>query len=59
MIIAEVDVLIHGHTHRPDTHTFNIGSQASTRIVLGDWYTQGSVLTVTSDGFTLTNQPFI
>ena len=59
MKIAEVDVLIHGHTHRPDTHTFNIGAQASTRIVLGDWYTQGSVLTVTSDGFTLTNQPFI
>jgi len=56
---AEVDVLIHGHTHRPDTHTFNIGAQAATRIVLGDWYTQGSVLTVTSTGFTLTNQPFI
>jgi len=64
MTQAKVDLLIHGHTHRPDTHTFNIKSQSATRqsatrIVLGDWYTQGSVLTVTPQGFTLANQPFI
>lgn len=32
--------LIHGHTHRPATHSLACG----TRIVLGDWYEQGSVL---------------
>ncbi|TOO92659.1 UDP-2,3-diacylglucosamine hydrolase, partial [Vibrio parahaemolyticus] len=30
----------------------------NTRIVLGDWYTQGSVLQVNSDGFELQNRPF-
>ena len=32
-----IDLLIHGHTHRPNTHQTNIG----TRIVLGDWHKTG------------------
>ncbi|MGA7802826.1 MAG: UDP-2,3-diacylglucosamine diphosphatase [Gammaproteobacteria bacterium] len=36
--------LIHGHTHRPATHEFDLDGAAATRIVLGDWYEQGSVL---------------
>jgi UDP-2,3-diacylglucosamine hydrolase len=59
MQLARVDLLIHGHTHRPDIHQLEINSVPATRIVLGDWYTQGSVLTVTPHGFELTNQPFI
>ena len=36
--------LIHGHTHRPAIHRLDaIGADAQ-RIVLGDWYEQGSVL---------------
>jgi len=38
--------MIHGHTHRPDIHNLIIGDHLSQRIVLGDWYTQGSVLRV-------------
>ena len=45
--------LIHGHTHRPAIHSLNIGGHSAQRIVLGDWYTQGSVLRVSSDGFEL------
>jgi UDP-2,3-diacylglucosamine hydrolase len=37
--------LIHGHTHRPATHRFEIDGQATERVVLGDWYEQSSVLT--------------
>lgn len=37
--------LIHGHTHRPKVHAERNG----TRIVLGDWYEQGSVLRVDGD----------
>ena len=37
--------LIHGHTHRPKVHAERNG----TRIVLGDWYEQGSVLRVDED----------
>ena len=35
--------MIHGHTHRPAVHDEGDGK---TRIVLGDWYEQGSVLRV-------------
>ena len=41
--------MIHGHTHRPATHEFEINGKAVQRIVLGDWYTQGSVLRVHPD----------
>ena len=37
--------LIHGHTHRPATHQFELDGQAAERVVLGDWYEQSSVLT--------------
>ena len=39
-----VDVLLHGHTHRPAVHTVDLGGRKAQRIVLGDWYTQGSVV---------------
>ena len=40
----DVLMMIHGHTHRPATHGLEINGQNAQRIVLGDWYTQGSVL---------------
>ena len=42
--------MIHGHTHRPAIHDEGEGN---TRIVLGDWYEQGSVLRVDGGGFDL------
>ena len=45
-----VQTLIHGHTHRPAIHTLRVGEHDCRRIVLGDWYTQGSVLRVDADG---------
>ncbi len=48
-----VSRLIHGHTHRPDIHQFYNNDVASQRIVLGDWYSQGSVLRVDADGVLL------
>lgn len=53
-----VNLMIHGHTHRPNTHFFDANGAKNMRIVLGDWYTQGSVLQVNSDGFELQNRPF-
>ncbi|CAH0526401.1 UDP-2,3-diacylglucosamine hydrolase [Vibrio hippocampi] len=44
MIQADVTLLIHGHTHRPDIHEFQANGRDMQRIVLGDWYHQGSVL---------------
>ena len=48
-----VHKLIHGHTHRPATHELDINEQAARRIVLGDWYTQGSVLRVQENQYDL------
>jgi UDP-2,3-diacylglucosamine hydrolase len=46
---AGVTRLIHGHTHRPAVHEFALDGKAAERIVLGDWYEQGSVLRVDGD----------
>lgn len=42
--------MIHGHTHRPARHRIEDGDLAAERIVLADWYTEGSYLEVTPDG---------
>ena len=46
-----IDTLIHGHTHRPAVHE-HAGAR---RIVLGDWYEQGSVLRIDAQGAELTS----
>ena len=48
-----VDVMIHGHTHRPAIHERTLAGRDRRRVVLGDWHEQGSVLRVDSDGFRL------
>jgi UDP-2,3-diacylglucosamine hydrolase len=48
-----VQRLIHGHTHRPKEHVFNLDGQPARRMVLGDWYEQGSVLQVNAQGWQL------
>ncbi|HEY0178765.1 MAG TPA: UDP-2,3-diacylglucosamine diphosphatase [Dokdonella sp.] len=40
----DVRRLIHGHTHRPAVHRFELDGRPAERIVLGDWYEQGSVV---------------
>jgi len=41
---AAAATLLHGHTHRPAIHALQVDGRPCTRIVLGDWYEQGSVL---------------
>ena len=50
--------MIHGHTHRPNVHTYKVNEQTLTRTVLGDWYTQGSYLVVTPQSQELISTPF-
>ncbi len=47
-------LLLHGHTHRPAVHEIKLGDRRFKRIVLGDWYTQGSVVRWDSNGPSLT-----
>ncbi len=53
MIRYGVDRLIHGHTHRPAVHAIDLAGRRATRVVLGDWYEQSSVLRVSPDGLSL------
>lgn len=46
-----VRTLIHGHTHRPATHTIAVDGQPALRIVLGDWDRQGWALQIDEAGF--------
>jgi UDP-2,3-diacylglucosamine hydrolase len=54
---AGVARLIHGHTHRPAIHRFDLDGRTAERIVLGDWYEHGSVLCVDADGAALRGLP--
>lgn len=53
----DVDILLHGHTHRPAIHTFDVAGRERKRIVLGDWYEQGSVLRWDENGYSLDEMP--
>jgi len=48
-----LSTMIHGHTHRPAVHAPEVAGRTCRRIVLGDWYEQGSVLRVDADGMRL------
>lgn len=44
--------MIHGHTHRPGYHRYDIDGTIYERWVLGDWYRRGSYLKLDAGGFT-------
>ena len=53
-----VTTMLHGHTHRPAVHDFELADGgAARRIVLGDWYEQGSVGVWSDAGFELRGLP--
>lgn len=53
----DVGVLLHGHTHRPGVHALSVDGKPATRIVLGAWHEEGSVLRWDADGFRLATLP--
>jgi len=54
---AGVRTMIHGHTHRPATHRFELAGIGYTRIVLGAWHANASVLQWNGAGFQLQSCP--
>ena len=49
---APFDAIVHGHTHRPDTHQHQCGHRTVTRYVLPDWkHGQGGYLSLDPSGF--------
>ncbi len=53
----DVTLLLHGHTHRPAVHRFDLDGRPAARIVLGAWYEQASIVRWTAAGFALETLP--
>jgi len=58
----QVNIIIHGHTHRPSVHTIRLqepinGQKEALRIVLGSWDSKGWALEFTKDGYDLKHFP--
>ena len=49
----DVALLLHGHTHRPAVHRFDLDGRPAARIVLGAWYHDPSIVRWTAAGFEL------
>ena len=58
-VISEygVEILLHGHTHRPGIHNVEVDDRITKRVVLGDWYDQGSVVRWDEDALELSGMP--
>lgn len=49
---VQTDIIIHGHTHRPNTHCHTRGGKTVQRYVLPDWHNgQGGYLLADENGF--------
>jgi len=48
-----VTLLVHGHTHRPAVHRFELDGRPAARVVLGAWYHDPSIVRWTAGGFAL------
>ena len=42
--------IIHGHTHRPATHSIDVDGRSRERIVLADWHDEGEYVTIGTSG---------
>ena len=52
---SSVNLLIHGHTHRPKSHKITVNDQPAERIVLGDWDAYGWFIWMDSSSCELKN----
>ena len=45
------NIIVHGHTHRPNIHRHNLNQEYIYRYVLGDWYNRFFILSLKNKGF--------
>jgi UDP-2,3-diacylglucosamine hydrolase len=53
----DVTLLLHGHTHRPAVHRFELDGREAARIVLGAWYHDASIVRWSAAGFAVESIP--
>lgn len=51
------NLMIHGHTHRPQVHHIELGEDQAQRVVLGDWNSHGWFAEIDKDGLRLEKFP--
>ena len=51
MVEWNTHLLIHGHTHRPALHSFELDGEPAQRMVLGDWESPDNVIIYQDGGF--------
>ncbi|OCG39225.1 UDP-2,3-diacylglucosamine diphosphatase [Gilliamella sp. Fer1-1] len=49
----KADIMVHGHTHKPATHHFQIEGRSATRLVLGAWHDGVTYIKQSQDSNTL------
>ena len=54
---AGVDLMIHGHTHRPGVHRLEVDGAARTRVVMGAWHDAAEVVRWDDAGWALVPCP--
>ncbi|MDX5630187.1 MULTISPECIES: UDP-2,3-diacylglucosamine diphosphatase [unclassified Brenneria] len=54
----QVNIMIHGHTHRPAIHQIVADNFRARRAVLGAWHQEGSMIKVTAQDIELISFPF-
>ena len=59
MASNQCELLIHGHTHRPNMHDLIIGARKAQRMVLGAWHNEGWFIEATEDDIQLQQFPFV
>jgi UDP-2,3-diacylglucosamine hydrolase len=57
MRVHDVSLLLHGHTHRPAIHRFELDGVPAALIVLGAWYEHASIVRWSSAGYCLDTLP--
>ena len=45
------NIIVHGHTHRPNIHKHNLNQEYVYRYVLGDWYNRFFILSLKNNAF--------
>jgi UDP-2,3-diacylglucosamine hydrolase len=50
---AHAGLMIHGHTHRPGVHRFDLDGAERTRVVLGAWHDAANVVRWDESGWQL------
>ena len=52
-----VDLMIHGHTHRPQVHNLQVNGKPAQRMVLGDWHDDGWCIVADGERIELESWP--